>query len=229
MQMFCRETFEFLFKNRLEDSKAWYDAHKPDCKRLVTEPLLALSAALGPAMLELDSQIVTEPQRTISRLRRDTRYTKDKSLYRDVIWCVFLRDKKQFTSLPGFVFECSPRMWRYGMGYWQTDPATMQCAREMILNGHPAFLRALAAYEGQQVFHLEGERYKRPHFPEQPERLREWLERRSYFLACNETDFTPLYEAGLPQRLIEGFLLLKPIYDFFWAAEERRGLKALGE
>ena len=90
--MFCRETFEFLFENRLKDSKEWYDAHKPERQKLVTEPLLALSASLGPAMLEMDSQLVTEPRRTISRLRRDTRYTKDKSLYRDVIWCVFLRE-----------------------------------------------------------------------------------------------------------------------------------------
>ena len=118
----------------------------------MTGPLLALSAALGPAMLEIDSQLVTEPRRTISRLRRDTRYTKDKSLYRDVIWCVFLRDKKRYSSMPGFVFECSPRMWRYGMGYWQTSPATMDCARELICEGHPAFLRALACYESLPTF-----------------------------------------------------------------------------
>ena len=227
--MFCKETFEFLFQNRMKDNKQWYDAHKPDQQQLVTGPLLALSAALGPAMLEIDSQLVTEPRRTISRLRRDTRYTKDKSLYRDVIWCVFLRDKKRYSSMPGFVFECSPRMWRYGMGYWQTSPATMDCARELICEGHPAFLRALACYESQQLFHLEGDCYKRPHFSGQPLQLQEWLERRSYFLAHNETDFAPLYRQGLPELLLSGFRLLQPVYDFFWAAEERRMLKEQGK
>lgn len=225
--MFCKETFEFLFENRIKDSKEWYDAHKPDCQKLVTGPLLALSAALGPAMLEIDSQLIIEPRRTISRLRRDTRYTKDKSLYRDVIWCVFLRDKKQFSSMPGFVFECSPRFWRYGMGYWQTGPATMDCIREMVLEKHPAFLRALESYEDQKLFHLEGDCYKRPHFPGQPPQLQNWLERRSCFLAHNETDFEPLYQEGLPERLLAGFRVLKPVYDFFWAAEERRRIKEL--
>lgn len=228
MPVFCKETFEFLFENRMRDSKDWYDAHKPDYRRLVADPLLELTAELGPAMLTLDSQLGVEPKRCVSRLRRDTRYTKDKSLYRDVIWCVFLRDKKLFSSMPGFVFECSPRLWRYGMGYWQTDPATMACAREMILEGHPAFQKALEGYESQTVFHLEGDCYKRPHFPSQPDRLRDWLERRSFFLAHNETDFEPLYQEGLAERLLEGFRLLKPLYEFFWAAEDRRRLKELG-
>lgn len=79
-----RETLEFLFENHLQDSKAWFDAHRDVYQRAVLEPMQELSDALAPEMLKIDPQFVTQAKvgKTISRLRRDTRFTHDPSLYR---------------------------------------------------------------------------------------------------------------------------------------------------
>lgn len=78
---FSQKTLEFLFENRLHDSRSWFAEHKRDYQTLVLEPLRQLVQELSPTMLELDPQFQTEPKvdKTICRIWRDTRYTKDPS------------------------------------------------------------------------------------------------------------------------------------------------------
>ena len=44
---------------------------------------------MTPEMVKIDPQFVTVPSRMVSRVRRDTRYTKDKTLYRANMWLFF--------------------------------------------------------------------------------------------------------------------------------------------
>ena len=104
---FSQKSLDFLFENRLHDSKEWFLEHKNEYETLVKAPLVELSAALGPVMLELDPQLTTDPAvgKTISRIRRDTRFTHDKSLYRDNMWIVYKRGKMYGREVPGLYFE----------------------------------------------------------------------------------------------------------------------------
>ena len=81
---FSAKTLDFIFENRLHDSRQWFNEHKPEYRALVVEPFARLVSDLAPDMLEIDGQFVTDPRvgRTICRIWRDTRYTKDPSLYR---------------------------------------------------------------------------------------------------------------------------------------------------
>ncbi len=67
------ENAGFLFENRLNNSREWFEAHKEDYRRLVLEPLQELVRALTPCALKIDGEFVTEPRvdRTICRIRRD--------------------------------------------------------------------------------------------------------------------------------------------------------------
>ena len=88
---FSDKTLRFLLENRMNNSKQWYDSHKDEYKRYVYDPFVELVNELAPAVLQIDSQIITIPSRIISRTRRDTRFTKDKTMYRDNAWIVFAR------------------------------------------------------------------------------------------------------------------------------------------
>lgn len=224
MTLFSKKTFDFLSENRLRNSKEWFDGHRGEFDAFVMDPFKELVRELAPEMLAIDAQLIVEPRvdRTISRIRRDTRFSKDKSLYRDVMWCCFVRDKKIWGGPPGFVMELSPRGWRYGCGYYATDPRTMESARELILQGNPAFLSALSCYEKQDVFMLEGDAYKRSKFPSQPERLRSWLDRKTFWVVRNSDDWDLLCSDRLAQTLVRDFKLIKPVYEFFWAAENSK-------
>lgn len=218
---FSKQTLDFLVENRLRDSRDWFHEHNAEYQRFVREPLLALAEQLAPVAEQIDPQLITEPRRCISRINRDTRFTKDKSFYREVMWCAFSRPKDAFFCPPGLVFELSPNGFRYGCGYWCAPPKTMEAIRTLILEDDPAFRKALRAYQKQTTFQMEGDYYKRAKFPEHPQRLRDWLERKNIDFLHNSVDFNLLYSDRLGEVVADGFRTLKPIYAFLCAAEER--------
>ncbi len=216
---FREEALKFLFENKVNNSKDWYESHKDEYKQYVYNPFVELVTELAPVVAEIDSQIITVPSKIISRVRRDTRFTKDKSLYRDNAWLVFLRDKSQMSTSPCFWFEISQRGSSYGVGYYSAEAGSMAGMREMIINRHPAFLSALKCYESQDHFAIGGECYKKSRFPGQPENLRAWLDRKNIYFESAQRDFKLAFSKELPEALKNGFRILKPIYDFMLMAE----------
>lgn len=223
---FCEKTFDFLFENRLQDSKAWFDAHKEEYQRYVLEPLQELVEKLTPDMLKIDPEFVTEPRvdRTICRIRRDTRFTKDPSLYRDHMWIIFKRRRMYQQEYPGVYFEVGGSGFNYGCGFYQASTSYMKRLRDMILADFPSFLKASHAFSSQNCFHLEGESYKRPRFPQEPEEKRIWLEKKTLCLVAESDDRESLFGKDFSERLRQDLSLLKPMYEFLLevSLEEQR-------
>lgn len=213
---FSAKTLDFLFENRLQDSRDWFLDHKEVYQTVLIEPMKELVRSLTPVMLEIDDQLTTEPRvdKTISRLRRDTRYSHDKSLYRDTMWIIFKRGKMHGTEVPGIYFEITCDGFNYGCGFYQASAAYMNTMRKLILQGNPAFEKAQAAYLSQKIFQIEGESYKRPHYPQQPEEKRQWLERRGLSFVSESNNFELLFSDRLSQKLEKDFRKLAPIYHF---------------
>ncbi len=220
--MYTKKTIDFLMENRAQNSKEWYHDHKAEYQELVLEPTIELVEYLAPAMLEIDPQFITTAKvdRCISRLHRDTRFSKDKSMFRDVVWIVFMRDKKLFNGPPGFFFEFSPRMMRWGCGSYQSSPAAMQAYRELILASDPAFTKARAAAEKRPDIPLYSEAYKRSKHPEQPAEIRAWLDRKSMGMIKEHHDLSLLFSPDLGKHLRKDFCDLAPAYHFFIKAED---------
>lgn len=216
---FTGDALKFLFENKINNSKDWYEGHKGEYKKYVYNPFVELIVELAPTVTEIDSSLITVPSKIISRVRRDTRFTKDKSLYRDNAWFVFLRDKSQMSTSPCFWFEISQRGSSYGVGYYGAETGSMAKMREMIINRHPAFLSALKCYESQEEFVIGGEMYKRSRFPDQPENLKLWLDRKNIYFECAQNDFGLAFSKELPDILRKGFKKLKPIYGFLCTVE----------
>lgn len=216
---FTAEGLKFLFENKMNNSKDWYDSHKNIYKQFVYNPFIELVKEVAPVMPGIDSQLITIPSKLVSRVRRDTRFTHDKSLYRDNAWFVFLRDKSNMAASPCFWFELSQNGSSYGLGYYGAGPASMASMRKLIMDRHPAFLKALESYKTQDEFVIVGETYKRSKHPEQPENLKTWLDRKNIAFECAQQNFELAFSKTLPETLKKGFVKLKPIYDFFCVVE----------
>lgn len=220
---FSENTLDFLFENRVRDSREWFKEHKGQYEQLVLEPMRRLVTELTPVMMEIDPLMICEPKvgRSISRIYRDTRFSRDKSVFRDVMWCLFIRDKKLYEGLPGFFFEISPVGFRYGCGYYKASAASMNAMRELITGGDREFKKAMAAYEKQKVFKLIDERYKRSKYADRTESEREWLDQKSICLVAESGDLPLLFSQELSAKLAEDFRLLAPVYSFLMKAESR--------
>ena len=219
---FTEETVEFLIVNRINDSKLWFQDHREDYLRLVRRPFEALVDALAPTVAEIDPMLVVKPNRCISRIYRDTRFSHDKSIFRDHMWIAFDRDHKEFPEAPGFYFALDPDGWYYGCGYYEAPPKVLEALRAMILADDPDAKKAMAAYKKQKVFEIEGKMYKRSRFPDESEEKRLWLDRRDINFGHSEDGFARLArdEDFIPE-IEAGFRTLVPMYEFMMKAVHR--------
>lgn len=211
---FTQETLDFLVLNHIQDSRKWFEEHKKEYREFLIEPLRDLVIDLTPTMLEIDDQFVTEPRidKTICRIWRDLRYTRDPSLYRKEMWIIFKRDRMHSTEYPGIYFAINGNGFDYGCGFWQASTTYMTALRGLILEDGPLFRNALKAYEAQDVFTIDGECYKRPHYPDQPEKMRLWLERKNIGFYTESDDLDMLFSPDLSEKLAAELKLLAPIY-----------------
>lgn len=222
--MITQKTIDLLVENRLNDSKAWYEEHKQEIRKYVLEPFFNLIESLAPDMLKIDPEIVTEPKvgKTLSRIHRDTRFSRDKSRYRDSIWLYFNRDKNLYPGYPGFFFELKPIYAWWGCGFYLAGSALAASCRKMILDRDPIFMEAKKAMDSQDTFVLhDDDRYRRTRFPNEPEEYRDWLDRRSIYLTHTEEDITNVFTADLADRLRADFRKLVPLYRFLSTAYDR--------
>ena len=222
--MFSEQSFDFLMENRFMNSKEWFHEHKNIYDEHVLKPLTELAIEMGPTMEMLDPAIVTTPKinKVLSRIYRDTRFSKDKSLFRESVWLSFKKDKKEFRHYPEFFVVMTPQMLMYGCGYYYMKPETVKA---LIEEDHPSFRKALKAYESQNVFTLDGDMYKRTKYPEYPENIRNWLDRKTVCFTRYSTDFSLVFSDKLGKTLCKDLVLMKDVYDFLILAENKaRGI-----
>ena len=215
---FSEATLDFMALNRVMNSREWFHEHRDEYLSLVVEPIAELVEDMAPEMWKIDPSLIIIPKvgKSISRIWRDTRRGPELPIYRDVMWITLLRAK--YEGYPSFWFEFSPRRLRWGCGWYQTDPAIMDCIRGMILSHDPDWRAALAAFEAQKVFRLDDERYKRSRHPDAPENERAWLDQKSLCLTHEETKLDRLYSDKLAAALTRDFRRIAPVYEFFLKA-----------
>lgn len=225
--MFSAQSFDFLMENRFNNSKEWFLEHKDIYDEHVLKPLTELAIEMAPTIESLDPTIVTTPKinKVLSRIYRDTRFSKDKSLFRESVWLSFKKDKKEFSHYPEFFVVINPQMLMYGCGYYYMMPETVKVMREMIEANNPAWQKALKSYEKQNIFTLEGDMYKRTKYPDYPQNIRNWLDRKSVCCTKYSTDFDLVFSNKLGQKLCNDLVLMKDIYDFLILCEQKaRGI-----
>lgn len=215
---FTSEAFQLLRDIRFYNSKAWYEEHKPDYRQLLLIPFQKLVSDLSGFMLSIDPQLVTTPaiDKTISRIYRDTRFSKDKSLYRDSMWLTFKRPTSYWKEAPAFFFEITPNRYRYGMGFYTAPKSYMDRFRERIITKPDWFLETIAFLNQNNLFVVEGDRYKKNHGGDLPEELRDWFQYKSFYITSNHQIERTLFNDELVRELTAGFGMMASLYTYLW-------------
>ena len=147
---FSRNTLKFLKGLKANNNKAWFQKHRDEYNKYVLDPLRNLVTDLGEFMLDIDPRFEITPvvNKTISRIYRDTRFSRDKSPFRSTVWITFKNQNKDWTTLvSGYFFELSVNSYRYGMGFYNAAPAIMAKFREMIDENPREFLKTISFFE----------------------------------------------------------------------------------
>ncbi|MBC8469741.1 MAG: DUF2461 domain-containing protein [Planctomycetes bacterium] len=214
---FSPKTLKFLRGLEANNNKAWFQVHRADYEEYVLQPLRDLVMDLGDFMLDIDPSFEITPavNKTISKIYRDTRFSKDKSSFRSTVWFTFKNQKKDWTThVCGYFFELSVNSYRYGMGFYNAASAIMSRFREMIDDNPKEFLKAISFFDKQKTFVLEGEKYKRVIDKTKPEIIQNWYQRRNMYLVCNRKIDDALFSNKLVDDLACGFDMIAPFYNY---------------
>nr|WP_218060027.1 DUF2461 domain-containing protein [Gilliamella apicola] len=214
---FTQAGLNFLQDAWINNSKAWFDEHRAIYDNDLVKPFRLLVEQLTPAMLKIDEWFETRPAigKTISRIHRDTRFSKDKSLYRSRLWLTFKRPNRDWKEAPAYFFEISPDCYRYGLGYYCASKQTMDIFREEILNDTEKFLKVIRCVK--KPFELVGESYKRPLIKD--EKISTWYNRKNLAVMVTNNHIEDVLDGNLADKLTKGFKQLLPLYDYLMRVE----------
>lgn len=219
---FSNATIEFLTDLKNNNNKLWFESHRKSYEKYLLSPMRALVTDLSSFMLTIDPYFITAPavNKTISRIYRDTRFSKDKSLYRPNMWVIFKRRSENWLDDPGYFFEIFPHYYRYGMGFYQATKKTMDCIREAIDSKPKEFLKTIDFLKSG-IFELKGESYKRKIESSLPPEIQEWYRKKSFYLVCNRNLDETLFSEKLIDEMISGFSMTVSLYRFIRKAKDR--------
>jgi uncharacterized protein (TIGR02453 family) len=207
----------FLAELAANNETGWFTPRKDDYRDLIQTPLRRLFVAMTPAMLEIDPGFDPSPMGgAVSRIRRDTRFSRDKSPYRVKQWMSFRRAGEGWQDRPAFFLAFAPGGYRYGMGFYAASPATMTAIRNAIAARPAPFAEAMAEAEAAG-FALAGERYRRSRLPkgkeaEIPAPLHDWFGQKSVHIVRERPMEPQFFSPGLADELIRRFTRLVPLY-----------------
>ena len=215
---FYPESLDYFENLAANNTKVWFEEHRDDFEEYLMEPLKSLVCDLSGAMLAIDPELVTIPavDKTISRIYRDTRFSRNKSPYKTCLWITFKRRSPDWKTAPCFFFEISADSYRYGMGFYSATRETMDNLRRFIEAKLAEFRKTVAFFGKQDIFTLEGDRYKRTLNPALPDDLQLWHGRKNIYFICQRLANGRLFTRGICDDLREGFGMLKPLYELLW-------------
>jgi|SRR5215210_6598531 len=153
---FRPEAIQFLAELAENNDRAWFQPRKAEYERLLKEPMEALIAELAQRFEARRIPLRADPKRSIFRIYRDTRFSKDKSPYKTNMGASFpwvepgsdAADEGAHGN--GGYFHFQPGEMYLGGGMWLAERPRMEAFRRAVVEDEarvaaaledPAFLR----------------------------------------------------------------------------------------
>jgi len=159
---FPREAIEFFRGLARHNNREWFLPRKAIFEEKVKQPMRQLVAEVNAAMMGFAPEYVADPDKAIYRIYRDTRFSKDKTPYKDHIAASFYRRGAGAHSDAGYYIAVSHKEVAIGGGVYMPAPETLLAIRHHIAGRHQEFRGILAARAVKQLFgELQGEQLSR--------------------------------------------------------------------
>jgi uncharacterized protein (TIGR02453 family) len=218
---FTSDGLRFLSELRDHNDKAWFDDNKARFEEGLRGPGLRLVADLGPVLAKVSKHFVAEAKPnggSMSRIYRDTRFSKDKSPYKTALFFHFHHARGTEDAMPAFYFHVEPGASTVGGGIWHPATPALEKIRRAIVKSPAAWDKAKGRSKVGAACTMGGEVLKkvpRGYDPEDPHV--EDLKRKD-FGVHQETADAVLTSPSLPADLGKRFAAAAPVLEFLCKA-----------
>lgn len=210
------ESIELLCLNRFNDSKEFYEEHKLELKEGITVPMRQIVLDLSGLMYDIDDKMLTDPVRSVSRIYRDTRGNRSKIKYRENMWLMLRRYKKEYPSAPFFYFEFYPNSFGYGLAFWTWKQSAFKEVHNLIIEHPGRWLDAVDACKQAGLTYNARYNYKKDMYPDAPKEIKPYLSAKNMEFSYSSFDMNRINSPSLIDELKLAFDLARPMYSF-WA------------
>ena len=131
------ETVKFFTDLSVNNNREWFKENKPDYERFVMAPARDFVMAMGERLRALSPAVVADPRvnKSIFRIYRDVRFSKDKSPYKAHLglWFPVSGTGGKFEN-PGYYFHLEPGNLMLGVGIHGFSKSLLKVYRDAVVN-----------------------------------------------------------------------------------------------
>jgi uncharacterized protein (TIGR02453 family) len=217
---FANAAFRFFRGLARNNAKPWFEAHRADYEREVRAPMRALIEEMDVRLARFAPEITGDPQRSMFRIYRDIRFSKDKSPYKTHAACWFRHrdaDGKVGGDAEaggaGFYFHLASGECLVAAGVWMPSRPTLNRLRNAIaekpqgfdrLVREPRFVRRYGGLDDEATLKRMPRGFAETH------PAARWLKYQSYTAGRRLSD-AQVTSARLPALLEAEFVGLLPL------------------
>ncbi len=143
---FSPDFFAFFEELAAANTREWFQANKPRFTGGVQYELSDFVAAMAPRLSRISKHYLADPRpngKTIFRIYRDVRFSKDKRPYKEHAACHFRHSGTGDAHGPGYYFHLEPKEVIFGGGIWKPAPADLTKIRAAIARDPKAWSKVV--------------------------------------------------------------------------------------
>ncbi len=215
---FSKKALAFLKSLKAHNNKQWFEAHRGEYENELREPMRMLIGEMDARMRTFAPEIGGDPRRSMFRIHRDIRFSKDKSPYKTHAACWFAHrasnakvGQEAEGGSAGLYFHLEPGGCMVGAGLWMPPRPQLNKIRDAIAEKPKPFLKVLAGLKRFGGLDREAGVLKRmPRGFNENHPAAEWLRFQS-FTAGRLIPDAQVSSAKLPALLEKEFTGLLPL------------------
>lgn len=219
---FSDKSFRFLRALARHNERAWFLAHKAEYETSVREPFLRLLGDLQPALAAISGHYRAEPRTvggSLFRIHRDTRYSSDKTPYKNWQGARLFHARSRQVEAPSFYIHLQPGESFVAGGIWHPSTPALRRIRQFIVDNPGGWQAAAHAPAFRRRYDMEsGEMLVRnpPGFPADFRFIDDL--RHKNFVAIRPIDDAGMTGPRLRTTLEKDLQALAPLVDYLCAA-----------
>ena len=161
---FPQKTASYLGKLSKHNNRSWFEAKRDLYNSDFLEPCIQFVVEMGDRLIDIDPEIVAIPKidKSIFRLHRDVRFSKNKTPYKTNAGLYFWNGKVKKMEASGFYFHLEPKLFGVGLGMYMFPPHLLKKYRDVVSNSSSAkelhqIIRALE----KKGYSIGGKKFKK--------------------------------------------------------------------
>lgn len=160
---FPKSGLDFLKRLKRNNTREWFHRHKEEYEENVRFPMQCLIASLREQLREEIPELDFNPKRSIFRIYRDVRFSKNKTPYKTHIAASFeLKGKKKSYDTPGLYVHIEPAAIFVGGGMYMPAGEQLKAIRNSIVAQPEEFLAVVESRHFTTQFGgIQGERLQK--------------------------------------------------------------------